>query len=234
MSMPKTMRRRLLVAAALLPLLLACSASAQQEPPLVTVTTFVIRGHGWGHGVGMGQWGAYGYAQKGVAYDQIVTHYFPGTELDTTTVKSIRVLLVKSPSITISSTGPWKIKDGSAAAVTMPAGKLTLNPKLKFKVPGTNTPQSFLGPLVFTSQTPLVFKKAYRGTFSVTSDGKQLTLVNTVPLEQYLYAVVPSEMPKDWLPEALKVQAVAARSYALAVRKTGSWFDLYQDTRSQV
>jgi SpoIID/LytB domain protein len=41
-------------------------------------------------------------------------------------------------------------------------------------------------------------------------------------------------MPKEWLPEALKAQAVAARTYALAVRKTGSWFDLYPDTRSQV
>jgi stage II sporulation protein D len=58
--------------------------------------------------------------------------------------------------------------------------------------------------------------------------------VNTVPLEQYLYAVVPSEMPKTWLPEALKTQAVAARSYALAVRKTSGPFDVYDDTRSQV
>ena len=41
-------------------------------------------------------------------------------------------------------------------------------------------------------------------------------------------------MPFYWLPEALKVQAVAARSYALAVRKTGSDFDLYPDARSQV
>ena len=61
-----------------------------------------------------------------------------------------------------------------------------------------------------------------------------LRAVNSVALEAYLYGVVPSEMPKDWLPEALKAQAVAARSYALAVRKTGSWFDLYPDTRSQV
>ena len=41
-------------------------------------------------------------------------------------------------------------------------------------------------------------------------------------------------MPYTWLPEALKAQAVAARTYALAVRKTGGWFDLYPDTRSQV
>jgi SpoIID/LytB domain protein len=61
-----------------------------------------------------------------------------------------------------------------------------------------------------------------------------LRAVNSVSLEAYLYGVVPSEMPKEWLPEALKAQAVAARTYALAVRKTGSWFDLYPDTRSQV
>ena len=41
-------------------------------------------------------------------------------------------------------------------------------------------------------------------------------------------------MPKTWLPEALKAQAVAARSYALAVRKTTGAFDVYPDTRSQV
>ena len=61
-----------------------------------------------------------------------------------------------------------------------------------------------------------------------------LRAVNVVGLEAYLYGVVPSEMPRDWLPEALKAQAVAARSYALAVKKSGSWFDLYPDTRSQV
>ena len=61
-----------------------------------------------------------------------------------------------------------------------------------------------------------------------------LRAVNSVGLEGYLFGVVPSEMPNTWHPEALKAQAVAARSYALAGRKTGSWFDLYPDTRSQV
>ena len=53
----------------------------------------MISGHGWGHGVGMSQWGAYGYAQHGLTYDKILAHYYPGTTLATTTVKSIRVLL---------------------------------------------------------------------------------------------------------------------------------------------
>jgi stage II sporulation protein D len=227
--------RRAIVLVLLLSALVVGRASAGFAPPALKGTPqFVISGHGWGHAVGMGQWGAYGYAQHGFTYDKILAHYYPGTVLSTTTVKSIRVLLANAKSVTISSTGPWKLKDGSAATTTMPAGKVTLNPELKFKVPDGTEAETFTGPLTFTAATPLVFKKPYRGTFTVTSDGKKITLVNTVPLEQYLYAVVPSEMPKTWLPEALKTQAVAARSYALAVRKTSGPFDVYNDTRSQV
>ncbi|HVR12672.1 MAG TPA: SpoIID/LytB domain-containing protein [Gaiellaceae bacterium] len=227
--------RRAIVLVLLLSALLVGRASAGFTPPALKGTPqFVISGHGWGHAVGMGQWGAYGYAQHGFTYDKILAHYYPGTVLSTTTVKSIRVLLANTPSVTISSTGPWKLKAGSAATTTMPAGKVTLNPQLKFKLPDGTEPETFTGPLTFTAATPLVFKKPYRGAFTVTSDGKKITLVNTVPLEQYLYAVVPSEMPKTWLPEALKTQAVAARSYALAVRKTSGPFDVYDDTRSQV
>lgn len=210
-------------------------ASAGFTPPaLKGAPQFLISGHGWGHGVGMSQWGAYGYAQNGWTYDKILAHYYPGTELTNSTVKSIRVLLANTASVTISSTSPWKLKDGTAAATTLPAGQVTLNPQLKFKLPDDPVAKTFTGPLTFTSTTPLVFKKPYRGTLTVTSDGRKLTLVNTVPLEQYLEAVVPSEMPKTWHPEALKTQAVAARSYALAVRKTTGAFDVYPDTRSQV
>ena len=73
----------------------------------------MINGHGWGHGVGMGQWGAYGYARNGYTYDKILAHYYPGTELHAATVGSIRVLLAKASTLTISSTGPWKVKYGS-------------------------------------------------------------------------------------------------------------------------
>src|SRR5262245_50997756 len=205
-------------------------------PALKGEPQFVVSGHGWGHGVGMSQWGAYGYAQKGFTHEQILAHYYPGTELRTSTVKSIRVLLAETASVTISSAGPWKIKDPNTAATTMPAGKLTLNAELKLKLPGEPKPETFAGPLTFTATAaaPLVFKKPYRGSFTVTSDGKKLMLVNTLPLEQYLYGVVPSEMPDDWLPEALAAQAVAARTYALAGRTANGPFDVYPDTRSQV
>ena len=64
--------------------------------------------------------------------------------------------------------------------------------------------------------------------------GQKLDAVNVVGLEQYLQGVVAQEMPSAWPDEALKAQAVAARSYALSHRVTGKAFDLYADVRSQV
>ena len=83
--------------------LVAGAASARPHdftpPALKGTPQFLISGHGWGHGVGMSQYGAYGYAQHGFTFDKIVTHYFPGTKLDTTTVKSIRVVLVMQATV---------------------------------------------------------------------------------------------------------------------------------------
>lgn len=57
--------------------------------------------------------------------------------------------------------------------------------------------------------------RKYRGSFEITKQNNQLALVNQLPLEQYLYSVVGGEVPSSWHLEALKAQAVAARSYAL-------------------
>ena len=58
--------------------------------------------------------------------------------------------------------------------------------------------------------------------------------MNVVALESYLQGVVAGEVPYSWPAEALKAQAVAARSYALASLVKGKPFDLYSDARSQV
>lgn len=62
----------------------------------------------------------------------------------------------------------------------------------------------------------------YRGALEVFArpDGL-LNAVNIAPIEEYLYGVVPGEMPPDWPDEALKAQAVAARTYALYTRGSG-------------
>jgi SpoIID/LytB domain len=55
---------------------------------------------------------------------------------------------------------------------------------------------------------------SYRGSIEITSCEEGLTIINELPLEEYLYAVIPSEMPTSYGEEALKVQAICARSYA--------------------
>jgi len=58
--------------------------------------------------------------------------------------------------------------------------------------------------------------RAYRGGAEFARLGHGITAVNIVSVEEYLFSVVPSEMPASWHPEALKAQAVAARTYAFS------------------
>ena len=237
-------RRTLFVAGLALTVLLAGSAGAYSSrgakpravAPSLAQATFVISGRGWGHGVGMAQWGAYGFAQQGSTYDEILSHYYPGTTLGPAGVTRVRVLLAKgSRRLTVSSEAPFRVRDASGEVWELDAGAQRFGPGLRVK-PADGQAQQLPGPLLFMPGTaPLRLNdRAYRGQFQVSVAGGALRAVNSVALEGYLLGVVPSEMPHTWLPEALKAQAVAARSYALAVRQTGTWFDLYPDTRSQV
>ncbi|MDE7131729.1 MAG: SpoIID/LytB domain-containing protein [Lachnospiraceae bacterium] len=55
---------------------------------------------------------------------------------------------------------------------------------------------------------------AYRGVIECYRNEEGMILINELPLEEYLYAVVPSEMPASYPEESLKAQAVCARTYA--------------------
>jgi stage II sporulation protein D len=74
----------------------------------------------------------------------------------------------------------------------------------------------------------------YRGNLQIRSAALGLSAINVLGLEDYLRGVVAGEMPAGWPQEALRAQAVAARTYALATSKNGDGFDQYADTRSQV
>lgn len=80
-----------------------------------------------------------------------------------------------------------------------------------------------------------VGERWYRGRIQLTREGSKLLAVNHVDLDQYLYSVVGSEMPAYWPLEALKAQAIAARSYALVhmVRPAHTLYDLGATTRWQ-
>jgi stage II sporulation protein D len=192
---------------------------------------FPFSGHGWGHGVGMSQYGAYGYAQHGFTFQQILAHYYPGTTLGPAAVSTIRVLLAdRKRTLAISSTGPFTIRDGAGATVRVDTGSLTLTPALTIDGKTLTPPLRILP----SRGAPLALTRPYRGRFDVDVVDGKLRAVNVLGIEPYLYGVVPSEMPSTWSAEALKAQAVAARSYALATRQVGAPFDVYADTRSQV
>lgn len=78
----------------------------------------------------------------------------------------------------------------------------------------------------------------YPGQVEVRAWNNKAIAINTIPIEEYLRGVVPSEMPASWHMDALMAQAVAARSYAINTQRQRKWrsapFDLVSDTRDQV
>ncbi len=206
-------------------------ASGCYSAPAGSGALFVFSGHGWGHGVGMSQYGAYGYALHGASYQQILAHYYPGTSLGPAPSARFRVLLAdRKARLTLASEVPFTVRDGTGLKVSLPAGAVTFGPGLAIGGQKLAAPLTFLpgrgGPLTLT--------RPYRGQIQVDVVDGKLRAVNVVGLEQYLLGVVPSEMPSAWAAQALDAQAVASRSYALATRKVGAPYDAYSDTRSQM
>lgn len=124
----------------------------------------------------------------------------------------------------------------TAVTVRPSAGGLTLNGE---RVPAESvTIRSRGGDLVMTNgngagdQKPL----AVGGSLKVLLRGTGLSLVNDVDLEEYIKGVVPAEMSPSWHPEALKVQAVVARTYALYQRmlNRSREYDLVATVQDQV
>jgi SpoIID/LytB domain protein len=216
----------------------ATTATTTAAPPTlaqsVAASALVFSGHGWGHGVGMAQWGANGYARHGWDYRHILAHYYQGTTLATQPSPAVRVLLAEGRAhVMLDSDSRWKLVDAQGTRVALPPGPLEVAADLVVSGKKLSSPLTFS-----PATTPLRFGKSpYRGTLQLVSNGKRLQVVNVLPLESYVLGVVGREMPSNWPAAALEAQAVAARSYALAELETvvtARAYDLYSDTRSQV
>src|SRR5215211_1758738 len=93
-------------------LLLWLSVVALAAPALVGARSFVIEGRGWGHGVGMSQYGAQGFALHGWSFRRILRHYYPGTRLVRYAPRRVRVLLVEGRvAVEIRSRRPFRVRD---------------------------------------------------------------------------------------------------------------------------
>jgi stage II sporulation protein D len=230
--------RRTLPSALLLSVVAALVAASAAQG----ASSVVVRGAGFGHGIGMSQFGAYGFAQRGVGYERILRHYYRGTTLRRAPSRPVRVLLQASdPAVRFRG-------------ATRATGGRALNPRATYVVRGAPGGQLVLtrgrrrvatvaAPLRVTGSVMRLLGRAingvhsglYRSSFEFTpGSAGGVTAVNALALDAYVRGVVAGEMPSSWHVDALRAQSVTARSYALATRKTGGVFDQYPDTRSQV
>ncbi|HVY78049.1 MAG TPA: SpoIID/LytB domain-containing protein [Solirubrobacterales bacterium] len=199
---------------------------------------WVVRGHGFGHGVGVSQYGAYGYALHGKDYEFILGHYYRGSTIGQTSgPRVVRVLLDISPG-DVSFSGATsacgvaldpgreyeahragnRVKLRSAAGKPLAdcGGRLRAAGRGKVRIGGVGT---------------------YRGALEsvpTESQAGSLNVINALAVEQYVKGVIANESPPSWPAAELRTQAIESRSFALSVDVEGNGFDLYDDTRSQV
>lgn len=248
---------------------------AAAEPMPATIT---ILGRGAGHGDGLSQWGAYGYATtKGWDWHRILAHYYGGTTeatVDPATPIAVRLLALDNQASTAvvnargllavtadGNAGRWgtvlAVKTGattyavygrasatcpSPAAVAgvaapgsgwTPLGTMVSSTatgagagRVEITVPGVD-PATADRPALAAVCRPDGSVRSYRGSIVVLSgtEGEART-VNKLAIDQYLRGVVPRESPASWGSSAggagmhaLRSQAVAARTYALAEKR---------------
>lgn len=233
--------------------------------PSVTVlgSSVTFHGRGYGHGVGMSQYGARGRALAGQTAPQILAHYYRSTTLGTIPASTrIRVLVLRDwkatatrPLVLYARRDAWRI-DGIAKTFPKDA-KIVVTPKLSTTTSGTRTTwrvkvTSAAGTVLHhattshfrirgTSPSTLVqvwsrpsSYDTYRGVIRVVLRTR-VDVVNELALESYLRGVVPAEMPSSWPTEALRAQSIAARSFAARRLRPGvSFYDVRDDTSAQV
>lgn len=221
----------------LLVCLAALLAAAFAQPATAADRTFVFRGRGWGHAVGMSQWGARGLAEAGWSEDRILTRYYKGTQVQGfATPSDIRVgLLQERSEITVSGDGRFDFFDNSgtprASGASGQLWRLRPNGEERLDV------IDHKGKRRFTSQVPVTLRYRTHWTrvklpqtgyeytrgrmdFDVNRSTGKARAILIIRFEQYLYGI--AEMPSSWHAAALRAQAIAARTYALEkVRSLG-------------
>ena len=235
---------------------------------LVSVASdLTLYGKGWGHGIGLSQWGAQGWAQGAtgarLSGEQIVAKYFPLAQLDTQPPsKPFRVLL-SAPSTGCVGRTIWTVAHMSSAG-----GMRLVNdadPSVVYLETGPGQSVRFgvyrgtvlvavderSGRVVFAGEDnsltliptqwwdPIAIREKgleYRGNVLVqVRDEGNLRVVNYVSSDDYMRGALPGEMPADWEMEALRAQAITARTYVAWRQSTAgdrTW-DVRDDTADQ-
>ncbi|MFL6098431.1 MAG: SpoIID/LytB domain-containing protein [Actinomycetales bacterium] len=242
--------RRAVVSAAVTAGLIVSGAqlgeARDQRYPLRDRTSISVVGHGYGHGRGMSQWGAYGAATAGLTYSQILAFYYPGTTLTLTTDPMMRVLvsadndnstkvLPVSGLSVCSSSGHRTLLSTSSSISVWRLVRVSGQIRIQWYSSGAyhtgataygsfatftrSTSCSALGGATMTLVLPSGAVEGIRAGVRAQIYSTGLRTVGVMGMTSYLASVVPSEMPSGWATEALKAQSVAARSYATRYRQ---------------
>jgi stage II sporulation protein D len=193
--------------------------------------TLTLTGHGYGHGHGMSQHGAEGAARQGLTAAQIVGFYYPGTVWGTATGKvSVLISADTTDDVEVLARKGLALHDlSSGEKVTLPEGPSRF--RLVASTGGTRlqalrgswkTLRRLNGEGEFAARGPITLvtpsgTAAYRGhlrSAAAKPGSPARDTVNILSLEKYLRGVVPREIPASWSAEAVRAQAVAARTYA--------------------
>ena len=222
----------------------------------------VVSGHGFGHGRGLGQYGALGYALKGMAYGDILAHYYSNTSPGTIPNNNISVELAANSGLdTIVQQEKGHLTTSAGAPTTgnnavlvhlNPSGVFTVQQAASCGGPWQTIADNVPGPVRITPTAPSAdhtdmlqvcfvgSERWYEGDIVAANGNGSPRTVNELPIETYLRGVVPRESPASWGTlgggageDALKAQAVAARSYAQAENRS-SWAKTCDTTSCQV
>lgn len=212
--------------------------------PAGAAERFVVRGGGFGHGVGLSQYGAKGMAERGVPVASILSHYYRGTTLGRAEARNVRVALQWGRTETTisgaASIGGLRTRTDRSYRVIRTGSGLEIRQvgrerRFASAASGVKVVPGGGGVLrVAGRAADGVQDGSFRGTIDVLPDASNVLVVNDLDLEEYLRGVVTEESPSGWPAGALQAQAIVARTYAITNRVGGRQFDQWPDTRSQV
>ncbi|MDT7797702.1 MAG: stage sporulation protein, partial [Actinomycetota bacterium] len=233
-------------------LVLTASAANAEEIPVSGPTTYTVTGHGWGHGHGLSQYGAKGAAGQGVGWKQILGFYYPGTGLGRVRgTVSVLITADTSKDVMVDARDGLRLRPltGTKSFVLdklrpratrwriLPKGTRSVV-QFKARSGGWTTWTAVPGEAEFTAGSkPVTLRLPGHATASYRGSLRSVEkhTVNVLPLDRYVRGVVPREVPTSWPADAIRAQAVAARTYAAYERATATtYYDLCDTSSCQV
>lgn len=235
--------------------LATASAISPQPAAADEQQSFTFDGGGWGHGVGMSQFGAFGRAAAGQGSTEILQAYYQGVGIEQRDLsKNVRIQLSTSSATTLQFGKKARIKlDGNLIAEVAAWQDISvarLSDRWAITAAGVDicaeqpvpegaepVPSPCIGwqlrfPVKDLAEQHIsTSNHSYRhGRIELTPNGNGATDFHVVlaqlKMDEYLYGL--AEMPSSWPAEALKAQAIAGRSYAesrITTRRNASWWN---------